>query len=96
MNYGVRWEHICLADLEEIYGDLETADAATSSMDWRLSRDPLVYTWPLANRSDIRLVTVKPYLEFPVVYLSFSIFDEPRDRYCLMLRARRGNEPSFS
>lgn len=96
MNFGIRWDDQCLRDLEEIYGDLETADAAMLSIDWRLARNPLAGTWELEKGSDIRLAWVKDYREFPVVYLSFRIVTEGRERYCLMLRARRGNDPSTS
>lgn len=96
MNFGIRWEDECNLDLEAIYGDLQTADAAIASVDWRLARNPLAETWELKKDSGIRLVWVKDYLQFPVVYLSFEIVTEAVDRYCLMLHARRANDPSTS
>ncbi len=96
MNFGIRWEDACLEDLERIYGNLETADAAVGSIDWQLARNPLRYTWELAPGSSIRLAWVKPYLDFPPVYLSYAIVTEPMDRYCLMKRARLANDPVSS
>jgi hypothetical protein len=96
MNFGIRWADKCLEDLERLYGDLETADAAVGSIDWRLARNPLRHTWELSDGSKIRLAWVKPYLEFPAVYLSYEIVTETQSRYCLVNRARRANDPSTS
>lgn len=98
MNFGLRWEPECLKDLEDIYGDLEVADAAIAAVDWQLSQNPLRYTWPLRPGHSILLVHIKPYLEHPAVAISFSIVQDPPDRYCLMMRARRTarNDPLTS
>jgi hypothetical protein len=96
MNFGIRWDDQCLRDLEEIYGNLETADPAVFTIDWRLARNPLAHTWELGGDTDIRLAWVRDYLEYPAVYLSFRIVTEGQERYCLMLRARRANDPSTS
>jgi hypothetical protein len=97
MNFGIRWRDECLRDLERIYGNLETADPAVFTIDWRLARNPLSYTWEIApGKSDIRLAWVREYLTFPAVYLSFRIVQEQDERYCLMLRARRANDPATS
>jgi hypothetical protein len=95
VNFGIRWDDQCLADLERIYGDMETADKAMFSVDWHLSRNPAAHTWELEG-SDIRIVWVRDFLEFPAVYLSFRIVIERPNRYCLMLRARRANDPETS
>lgn len=96
MNFGIRWEDQCLLDLEEIYGSLDAADPAIFSVDWLLARNPLSNTWELTPGNPLRLVWVKDYLDHPPVYLSLRIVDDPPDRYCLMLRARRTNDPSAS
>jgi hypothetical protein len=96
MYFGVRWEDECVADLEEIYGDLETADSATGAVAWELARNPTAYTWQVSPSSDIRLTLVKPYRGFPPVAMSFRVVTEPPDRYCLVLRARRANAPETS
>ena len=96
MNFGIRWEPECLDDLKRICGNLETADAAVSDVDWRLSRNPLQGTWPLQRGSELRLVWVKDYLEFPSVYMSFEIITEGQNRYCLMKKARLANDPATS
>jgi len=94
MNFGIRWDKRCLRELEAIYGTLEAADTAMFSVDWLLSRNPLANTWELTPGNPVRLVWVRDYINHPPVYLSFRIVDEPPDRYCLMLRARRANDPS--
>jgi hypothetical protein len=93
VNFDLRWEPECLSDLEAIYGDLETADTAVFSIDWLLARNPLMFTWELSPGSGLRLAWVRPYLEFPAVYLSFEIVlnDPSGGRLCLMKRARRAN-----
>lgn len=96
MNFGIRWDDKCLRDLEEIYGDIQTADAAMQSVDWQLSRNPLADTWEITKGSGIRLAWAKDYLHFPPVYLSFEVVTEAPDRYCLILRARRANDPATS
>jgi hypothetical protein len=96
MNFGIRWDDQCLEDLERIYGNLETADPAVFTLDWRLARNPLAHTWELTKGSDIRLAWVRDYLDYPAVYLSFKIVNEKPERYCLMLRARLANDPSMS
>jgi hypothetical protein len=94
VNFGIRWEDRCVRDLERIYGSHEAADTAMFTVDWLLSRNPLEGTWELTVGNPVRLVWVKDFLDHPAVYLSFRIVDEPPDRYCLMLRALRANDPS--
>lgn len=94
MNFTLRWEPACEHELVAIYGDLQTADAAICAMDWQLSRDPIRYSWELEAGSPIRLAWVKPYLEFPAVYLSFELLDA--EGICLMQHARRANVSALS
>jgi hypothetical protein len=100
MNFDIRWEDQCRAELLKIYGANETADVAAFSVDWRLARNPLMNTWPLDSgsppTSGIRLVRVESFRDYPTVFLSFRIVIEGPDRYCLMLRARRANDPLTS
>jgi len=96
VNFGLRWEPECLRELEAIYGDVQTADAAIASIDWQLARNPLMFTWELHPGSDIRLARVLPYLEHPAVYLSFRMVSDPPNRYCLIEHARRANVASSS
>jgi hypothetical protein len=96
MQYGVRWDDQCVVDLEEIYGDMETADRATFTVDWKLSHDPNRYTWELDPESDIMLTWIRSFLHYPAVCLSFRLVFEEHARYCLMLRARRSNNPAMS
>jgi hypothetical protein len=55
---------------------------------WRLSRDPFLRTWELAEGSDIRLTRIRPYQGSPSVAFTFRLVDEGGKRHCLMLRAR--------
>lgn len=96
MYCDVRWDDQCIADLEEIFGDISNADDATNAVTWELSRDPFKYSWELAPGSTERLTWVKPHREFPAVCMSFVFIDEPHDRHCLMKRARRANVPGSS
>jgi hypothetical protein len=96
MQYGVRWDDRCLAELEEIYGDVETSDIAVFTVDWKLAHDPNRFTWELSPNSDILLTWIRGFRGFPAVCLSFRLVFEQNNRYCLMLRARRSNHPSMS
>lgn len=90
MRYGIRWEDKCLEDLVGIYDDQQTADDATNGATWALARAPLHRdTWAVAPGSDYRLTSVKPFLHYPAIAMSYSIIIEPPDQYCLMHRARR-------
>jgi hypothetical protein len=92
MRYGIRWEDHCVKELLEIYGTQEMIEDATSSAVEALARAPLHReTWPVAPGSDYRLATVKPFLHFPAVALSYTIVIErdPSNQYCLMHNARR-------
>jgi hypothetical protein len=97
MLYGITWESECLADLEEIFGDLAEADDAIHAIDWRLSRDPLGRaTWEVVTGSEERLTWLRPHREFPAVAFSYRVGQDERGRQCFMLRARRANVAASS
>jgi hypothetical protein len=96
VDYGIRWEPACIKDIEEIFGDLESADDAIHAMEWQLSHDPFTGTWELSPNSEILIARTRAHRGFPPVAYSFTVVIEPGDCYCLMLRARPTNIPGLS
>ncbi len=97
MRYGLTWDDKCVADLAELFGNLETADDAMNAIDWRLARDPFGRgTWELSPKSDIRLALLRPHRGFPAVAFSYRVMEDERGPNCVMLRARPANVPALS
>jgi hypothetical protein len=97
VEYEIRFDQKCLDDLARIFGGVENANPSIQSVLWRLGRDPHRDSWELEpGRSDIRLAYSESYAGGPVVVFSFRIVIEEIDRYCLLLRARAGNDPRYS
>lgn len=95
LDYGIRWEDDCIADIEEIFGDLKNADDAMHAVEWQLSHDPYQGTWEIRTGSGVYLTRTRAHRGFPAVAYSFRVVTEaPRDFYCLMLRARPTNTSS--
>lgn len=92
LDYGIRWEPACIADVEQIFGNLEAADHAMHAVEWQLSHDPFRGTWEIVEGSGFYLTRTRAHHGFPPVAYSFRVVTSPPPScYCLMLRARLAN-----